>query len=210
MARAAVKHMTRGDAIVNCGSITGLEGNKELLDYSSTKGAIHAFTKSLAQNLVDKGIRVNCVSPGPVWTPLNVADKPAEEGRQTRRRHANGAAGAAGRDRSGVCVLRLAGRFELHHRRSADAPRWRDHCGLGVCRAHRSAAAAWLDRDPAVLYNRCSCRLCGPSCGSGGIGRRASLRSLCPQGRGGSSPLFRTISIDVIGTSQTTILPVFS
>ena len=61
------------------GSITGLEGNKELLDYSATKGAIHAFTKSLAQQLVEKGIRVNCVSPGPIWTPLNVADKPAKE-----------------------------------------------------------------------------------------------------------------------------------
>jgi NAD(P)-dependent dehydrogenase (short-subunit alcohol dehydrogenase family) len=79
MARAAVKRMTKGDAIINCGSITGLEGSRELLDYSSTKGAIHAFTKSLAQNLVDRGIRVNCVSPGPVWTPLNVADKPAEK-----------------------------------------------------------------------------------------------------------------------------------
>jgi NAD(P)-dependent dehydrogenase (short-subunit alcohol dehydrogenase family) len=79
MARAALKHLKKGAAIVNCGSITGLEGNKELLDYASTKGAIHAFTKSLAQNLVDRGIRVNCVSPGPVWTPLNVVDKPAEK-----------------------------------------------------------------------------------------------------------------------------------
>jgi NAD(P)-dependent dehydrogenase (short-subunit alcohol dehydrogenase family) len=79
MAREALKHMSRGDAIVNCGSITGLEGNKELIDYSSTKGAIHAFTKSLAQSLVDRGIRVNCVSPGPVWTPLNTVDKPAAE-----------------------------------------------------------------------------------------------------------------------------------
>jgi NAD(P)-dependent dehydrogenase (short-subunit alcohol dehydrogenase family) len=79
MARAALKHLQRGDAIVNCGSITGLEGNKQLLDYSATKGAIHAFTKSLAQNLVERGIRVNCVSPGPVWTPLNLVDKPAEE-----------------------------------------------------------------------------------------------------------------------------------
>lgn len=79
MARAAVKHLGPGSAIVNCGSITGLEGSKELLDYSATKGAIHAFTKSLAQNLVEKGIRVNCVAPGPVWTPLNVADKEAEE-----------------------------------------------------------------------------------------------------------------------------------
>lgn len=79
MARAALKHFKEGAAIVNCGSITGLEGNKNLLDYSATKGAIHAFTKSLAQNLAEKGIRVNCVSPGPVWTPLNVSDKPPEK-----------------------------------------------------------------------------------------------------------------------------------
>jgi NAD(P)-dependent dehydrogenase (short-subunit alcohol dehydrogenase family) len=79
MARAALKHLKEGGAIVNTGSITGLEGSPELLDYSSTKGAIHAFTKSLAQNLVERKIRVNCVSPGPIWTPLNVADKPADE-----------------------------------------------------------------------------------------------------------------------------------
>ncbi|HEX8636827.1 MAG TPA: SDR family oxidoreductase [Pyrinomonadaceae bacterium] len=79
MARAALKHLKEGSAIVNTGSITGLEGNKELLDYSATKGAIHAFTKSLAQQLVEKNIRVNCVSPGPIWTPLNVADKEAEK-----------------------------------------------------------------------------------------------------------------------------------
>lgn len=75
MARAALPHLQRGAAIINTGSITGLEGAKELLDYSATKGAIHAFTKSLAQSVVDRGIRVNCVAPGPVWTPLNVADK---------------------------------------------------------------------------------------------------------------------------------------
>jgi len=74
MARAALAHMTRGSAIINTGSITGLEGSSHLLDYSATKGAIHAFTKSLAQNLVEQGIRVNCVAPGPVWTPLNPAD----------------------------------------------------------------------------------------------------------------------------------------
>ena len=79
LAKAAVPQMKPGSAIVNTGSETGLEGNKQLLDYSATKGAIHAFSKSLAQNLVEKGIRVNCVAPGPVWTPLNVADKPAEE-----------------------------------------------------------------------------------------------------------------------------------
>jgi NAD(P)-dependent dehydrogenase (short-subunit alcohol dehydrogenase family) len=79
MARAALPHLQPGSSIINTGSITGLEGSKQLLDYSATKGAIHAFTKSLAQNLVEKGIRVNCVAPGPVWTPLNPSDKPAEE-----------------------------------------------------------------------------------------------------------------------------------
>jgi len=79
MAKAALKHIPEGGAIVNCGSITGLEGSKELIDYSATKGAIHAFTKSLAQSLSERNVRVNCVSPGPVWTPLNVADKEPEE-----------------------------------------------------------------------------------------------------------------------------------
>jgi NAD(P)-dependent dehydrogenase (short-subunit alcohol dehydrogenase family) len=79
MTRAALKHLKPGSAIVNCGSITGLEGSRQLLDYSATKGAIHAFTKSLAQNLIEKEIRVNCVSPGPVWTPLNPSDKDADK-----------------------------------------------------------------------------------------------------------------------------------
>jgi NAD(P)-dependent dehydrogenase (short-subunit alcohol dehydrogenase family) len=79
MAKAALKHLPEGGAIINCGSITGLEGSKDLIDYSATKGAIHAFTKSLAQNLVERKIRVNCVSPGPVWTPLNVVDKDPPE-----------------------------------------------------------------------------------------------------------------------------------
>jgi NAD(P)-dependent dehydrogenase (short-subunit alcohol dehydrogenase family) len=79
MAQAALPHLKEGSAIVNSGSVTGIEGSKDLLDYSATKGAIHAFTKSLAQNLVEKGIRVNCVAPGPVWTPLNPADVDAEK-----------------------------------------------------------------------------------------------------------------------------------
>lgn len=78
MARAALPHMTEGASIINTGSETGLFGSKHLLDYSATKGAIHAFTMSLASNLLPRGIRVNCVAPGPVWTPLNPADKSAK------------------------------------------------------------------------------------------------------------------------------------
>jgi NAD(P)-dependent dehydrogenase (short-subunit alcohol dehydrogenase family) len=79
VAKAALAHLKPGGTIINTSSITGLEGSARLLDYSATKGAINAFTKSLAQNLVDKGIRVNAVAPGPVWTPLNPADKPPEK-----------------------------------------------------------------------------------------------------------------------------------
>jgi NAD(P)-dependent dehydrogenase (short-subunit alcohol dehydrogenase family) len=68
--QAALPHLGEGDAIVNCGSVNALRGNKQLIDYTATKGAIHSWTFAMAQALAPRGIRVNCVAPGPVWTPL--------------------------------------------------------------------------------------------------------------------------------------------
>ena len=79
MAQAALPHLRAGSAIVNTGSVTGLQGSKHLLDYATTKGGIHAFTRSLASQVLDRGVRVNAVAPGPVWTPLNPTDKKPKE-----------------------------------------------------------------------------------------------------------------------------------
>ncbi len=79
MAQAALPHFRKGDAIVNTGSIVGITGNPILVDYTATKGAIHSFTKSLAIQLGKRGIRVNCVAPGPVWTPNIPGTMPEDE-----------------------------------------------------------------------------------------------------------------------------------
>jgi NAD(P)-dependent dehydrogenase (short-subunit alcohol dehydrogenase family) len=80
LTQAALPHLKNGAAIINCTSITSYKGSEDLLDYSATKGAITAFTRSLSQNLVKDGIRVNGVAPGPIWTPLNPSGgQPPEE-----------------------------------------------------------------------------------------------------------------------------------
>jgi NAD(P)-dependent dehydrogenase (short-subunit alcohol dehydrogenase family) len=78
MAQAVLPHMAPGSAIVNSGSVTALMGNSTIIDYTMTKGGIHAFTRALSGSLVPRGIRVNAVAPGPVWTPLNPSDQPAK------------------------------------------------------------------------------------------------------------------------------------
>ncbi|MCK2221897.1 SDR family oxidoreductase [Actinomadura sp. ATCC 31491] len=77
--KAALRHLGEGGSIINTSSINGLRGNKSLIDYAATKGAINAFTYSMAQNLAERGIRVNAVAPGPVWTPLIPATMPEEK-----------------------------------------------------------------------------------------------------------------------------------
>ncbi|HEX8709260.1 MAG TPA: SDR family oxidoreductase [Pyrinomonadaceae bacterium] len=79
LTKAALKHLQKGSAIVNTTSVTAYKGSPELLDYSSTKGAIVAFTRSLSQSLVERGIRVNAVAPGPIWTPLIPSTFPPEK-----------------------------------------------------------------------------------------------------------------------------------
>jgi len=79
LVQAAVQHLKPGSAIVNTTSVTAYKGSPQLLDYSSTKGAIVAFTRSLSQNLIEKGIRVNGVAPGPIWTPLIPSTFPEEK-----------------------------------------------------------------------------------------------------------------------------------
>jgi NAD(P)-dependent dehydrogenase (short-subunit alcohol dehydrogenase family) len=75
----ALKHMGEGSAIINTGSVNGIRGNASLIDYAASKGGIHVLTFSLAQALVDRGIRVNCVAPGPVWSPLIPATFPEDK-----------------------------------------------------------------------------------------------------------------------------------
>jgi NAD(P)-dependent dehydrogenase (short-subunit alcohol dehydrogenase family) len=79
MARAAIRVMKPGSAIINTGSMAGFEGFAKAMDYAATKAAIHAFTLAFSKHAIKKGVRVNCVAPGPVWTPLNASNRPADD-----------------------------------------------------------------------------------------------------------------------------------
>ena len=106
LTRAALAHLTDGAAIINTTSVTAYRGSPQLIDYAATKGAIVAFTRSLADNLEQRGIRVNAVAPGPVWTPLIPASFPAE---QVEGFGAGTCLGPAGRARRGRARLHLPG-----------------------------------------------------------------------------------------------------
>ena len=161
MAKAAVPHMKPGSAIIKTGSVTGIEGSKKLLDYSMTKGGIHAFTRSLAANLIAERHPGERVAPGPVWTPLNPADKRAEEvakfGSDTPMKRA----GAAGGDRAGLRVPRRAELLQLHHRRDPA-----DHRRLfGRVRGRMSEQSRKAAEDQEPRKGMPSPRLMRPSSG---------------------------------------------
>ena len=124
MIQAALPHLKQGSSIINCTSVTMYKGSPQLLDYSATKGAITALTRSLSKAVIDKGIRVNAVAPGPIWTPLNPfgGQKPEdipEFGKDTPM----GRPGPAQRGRAVLPVPRLRGQ-QLHDRAGAP-PQWR-------------------------------------------------------------------------------------
>ena len=118
MAQAALPHLKPGSGIINVGSIAGHRGTGRLMDYAATKGAIHAFTKALAQNLMGRKIRVNCVAPGPVWTPFIPMSEPAHQVAKHGEKTPMGRPGAAGRGGPRVRVPRVRGRLELRLRGS--------------------------------------------------------------------------------------------
>jgi len=147
LTKAALPHLDEGSAIINTGSITGLEGSKKLLDYASTKGAIHAFTKSLAQNLVEKKIRVNCVAPGPRVDSIEPFRQRTGRCSAVRCRYADEATGTTGGNRSCLCLFRLGSGFELRNRGGPDTARRRNNSRvistLGDLNKGRNSQTNW-------------------------------------------------------------------
>ena len=146
MAKAAIPKMKTGGSIVMTGSVTGLLGNKHLLDYSLTKGGIHAFARSLGSQLVDRGIRVNVVAPGPVWTPLNPADKPERRSKSSAVIRRCGGRRSRKRLHLRLCFSPLQAVL-AHHRRGILRP-------SGAIRAVESRACRVVCRGSAVIGGR--------------------------------------------------------
>ena len=136
LCQAAVPVMEPGSTIINTTSIQAAQPSPSLLHYASTKGAISTFTKGLAQELAERGIRVNGVAPGPIWTPLVAMSFPGEKNAQLRGGHAAGAARSARRARAAVRVPRHGG-LAVHQRRGDRRDR-RQAAALATTRRGRS------------------------------------------------------------------------
>ena len=150
LCKKAVPHLEPGATIINTSSVQAVSPSPELLDYATTKAGIDNFTKALAHDLAERGIRVNAVAPGPIWTPLIPATMPDREGREARREHAAGPRRAARRSRSGLRLPRVAG-VQLHHGRDDR----RDRRSAG----HLSGAGSsewWASNSSSVIDRACS------------------------------------------------------
>ena len=135
LTKAALAHMRPGAAIINSASVTAYRGSPHLIDYAATKGAIVAFTRSLAENLKERRIRVNAVAPGPVWTPLIPASFPADHVAQFGENLPR-PPGRTGRDRAELYLSRVE-RWHMHDRPGAPPERRRDRWRLSRPRARR-------------------------------------------------------------------------
>ena len=129
LCKKALPHMAEGSSIINTSSVQASSPSPQLLDYATTKAGIANFTKGLAPMLAEKGIRVNSVAPGPIWTPLIPATMPEEKVESFGEQTPAGPGRAARRARAGVRVPRL-GRVELRHRRGARRDRRAARDGL--------------------------------------------------------------------------------
>jgi len=124
MSQAAVPHMKSGSVIIQTGSIVTWDAYKHIIDYSMTKAALHAFTRALSSNLLPRGIRVNAVAPGPIWTPLNPSDSPAEKVATFGKDYPMKRPGQPEEVAPAYVFFGIKSLLIVHHRRGADSQRW--------------------------------------------------------------------------------------